>query len=135
MNILKQRATLLDKREYGSEITKEECKQAETDGVVIMYWYSDDNVELRGAIDDEQWAWNWTTVYFSEDDLLASECDEDECPYFEAIKEKSKNVKVHRQKDNYAWVFETDIPHERFEIIEDWEIYSTGIVFDIKSLA
>lgn len=132
---IKERATLLDKREYGSEITKEECKQAEADRVVIVYWCSDDNVELRWAIDDEQGAWNWTTVYFSDNDLLKNDCNEDECPYFEANKEKAKNIKAHRQKDNYAWVFETDIPHEKFEIVEDWEIYSTGIVFDMVSLA
>ena len=42
----KQLAERLDGREYLSEITPEEEREAEANGLVAVYGYSDDNVEL-----------------------------------------------------------------------------------------
>lgn len=50
---LKEFAKMLDGREYGGEITKEEEALAKELGFVVVFGYSDDNAELRGAIDDE----------------------------------------------------------------------------------
>lgn len=50
---LKEFAKILDGREYLHEITKEEEALAKELGFVVVFGYSDDNAELRGAIDDE----------------------------------------------------------------------------------
>ena len=50
---LKEFAKMLDGREYLHEITKEEEALAKEFGFVVVFGYSDDNAELRGAIDDE----------------------------------------------------------------------------------
>ncbi len=35
---------------------------------------------------------------------------------------------------NPCWTYETDIPHETFEIYEDGELFCIGIVFSTKDL-
>lgn len=46
-------AALLNGRSYGEEITENECAIAQAHGLVVVFGYSDDNVELRRAIHDE----------------------------------------------------------------------------------
>lgn len=49
----KEMAGLLNGRERGREISKEEEAIARDSGLVVAFGYSDDCLELRGAIDDE----------------------------------------------------------------------------------
>ena len=51
---MKEFAKMLSGREYGMELIKDEKRQAADAGLVVAYGYSDDNVELRGAIDEVQ---------------------------------------------------------------------------------
>ena len=46
-------AEALKWREMGNELTEEEEQKAKELGFVIVFAYSDDNSEFRGAIDDE----------------------------------------------------------------------------------
>jgi hypothetical protein len=131
-------AALLNGREYGKEITREEEKQAKELGFVVVFGYSDDGVELRGAIRDELGAWNGTTLYFDKNGLLVNECAVSDCPYFERLKETAKTIKViwhdTLEEVGYAWTLETEIPHATFDIIEEEEKFCRGIVFDVKEL-
>ena len=45
-------AAMLNGREYGKEITKAEEEKAKANGLVVIYGYSDDNVELRRHLVD-----------------------------------------------------------------------------------
>ena len=49
----KELAEMLTGREYGMEITRGEAQRAADAGLVVVYGYSDDNVEFAGAIDGE----------------------------------------------------------------------------------
>lgn len=131
-------AAEIDGNEYGSETTNCEAR-AKAAGLVVVFGYSDDNVELRGAIDDEVGAWNGTTLYFDKDGLLQNECNEDDCPYHEKAKKTAKTIKViwhdnGSESGGFAWTFETDIPHATFRITEDGDPFCKGIVFSIKDL-
>lgn len=44
-----QMAALLNGREYGDEITRAEHQIARASGLVVVFGYSDDNMEVRGA--------------------------------------------------------------------------------------
>jgi len=46
-------AAKLNGREYGEEITDTEEIEAKKSGLVVIFGYSDDSAELRGAINDE----------------------------------------------------------------------------------
>jgi hypothetical protein len=68
------------------------------------------------------------------------ECDNEDCPYFEKLKQKAKTIEAiwcegDEEKENpISWTYETDIPHSTFGIVEDDEIYCIGIVFSINDL-
>lgn len=135
----KELATTLTGREYGMEISLEETQAAKEAGLVVVYGYSDDNVEFCGAINEEIGAYDGTVVYLSKDGILFDpECDGgifDECPYYAAAKNAAKTIKaVWHDRGNFRWTFETDIPHDIFIITEDREPWCEGIIFSINDL-
>ena len=129
----KELASLLDKREYAHEITTIEKQAAKAAGLVVVCPYSDDNVELRGAIDDELSAYNGTTVYLTEEGLVENECRYDDCPHFLKMQEQARTIRaIWNDSGKPCWSYETSIPHETFEIMEDGELFAIGIVFALK---
>ena len=135
----KELAEMLAGREYGMEITKGEAQRAADTGLVVVYGYSDDNVEFAGAIDGEVGAYDGATIHlFQNGILLEPECgiaENIECPYFSAAKRAAKTIKaVWHDKGGPCWTFETDIPHETFTITEDGEPWCIGIVFSMEDL-
>ena len=79
----KELSEMLSGREYGMEITKDEERQAADAGLVVVYGYSDDNVEIAGAISDEFGAYEGgpicltKTGLFEEPDCSCTEA----CPF------------------------------------------------------
>ncbi len=132
----KELAEQLNGRDTGEEMEWGEAQDAKAAGLVVMYGYSDDNVELCGAINDEVGAYNGTTVYLTLDGVLQEpDCGQDYCPYFAREREKAKTVKaVWHDDGNPCWTFETDILHETFNIYEDGELFCVGIVFSADDL-
>ena len=135
---MKEFAKMLSGREYGMELTKDEERQAADAGLVVVYGYSDDNVELRGAIDEEVGAWDGTTIRLTKTGVLQGPaCDSAEnceCPYFAAAKNAAKTIEAVWGAGGVSWTFETDIPHETFNIYEDGELFCVGIVFSVEDL-
>ena len=110
---LKEFAEILDGREYRCEITPEEEKLAKKLGFVVVFGYSDDNAELRGAIDDEIECFDGGVL---EHDDLPTTIYADWCP----------------EDIDCAWAYGTSIPHEKFHIYDHGELYCVGIVCDIN---
>jgi len=135
-----------------NEIAKAIEQQAKENGLVIVYGASDDLMEFRGAINDEGDCYDGGEVFFTKKGCLHNqeECEE----ALETLKENGYDVsslelsvnkitalwcpdKIHSLGGDYknvSWVYETDIPHEKFNIMEDGEIYCIGIVFSINDL-
>ncbi len=132
----KELAEMLSGREYGWVLTPGEDRGAKATGLVVVYGYSDDNVEFDGAIRDEVGAYNGTTIHITPAGILRTpDCDRDDCPYFAQEREKAKAIKaVWHDKGGPCWTFETDIPHETFTINEDGEPFCVGIVFSMEAL-
>ena len=130
-----QLAAQLDGREYGKEITKEEEAQAKAAGLVVVFGYSDDNMELRGAIYDELGCYNGGTAYLDKHGLIQSDCDQGEdCPYFKRAQASAVTINAEWGKNGYSWTYKTDIPHATFEIVEDGEKFCRGIVFSLADM-
>lgn len=132
----KDLAALLNGREYRKEMTPQEEALAKAHGLVVVYGASDDLMEFRGAIDDELGSYGGATEYLSPTGLLRSECLEDQCPYFERLKADAPTIKAIwcPEGTGYSWAYETKIPHETFDIIEDGEPYCRGIVFALADV-
>ena len=122
--------------QYGAEgkiLTLEYCKELRREGIVVVRGYSDDLIEFDGAVSDELGAYDH---YFNSKGLVRNECDDDHCPYFEKImKEVLYYVKaVWCETPEYAWTYDTNIPHATFDVMEDDEKYCRGIVFKLSAL-
>lgn len=97
----------LNGREYGNEITPFEEQRAKELGFVVVFGYSDDNTEFRGAYEEEIGCYDGGRVYEDTDKYIdAVWCD-----------------------GEYSWTYKTNIPHATFDIYEDGEKYCKGIVF------
>lgn len=108
----KEWAQRLNGREYRDEITKEEVKQAEKDGMVIALGYSDDLLELFGAINQEISAFDGRDFGF----VSAEWCPKNELGEVYA-----------------SWLIESKFPHESFNIYEDEELYCVGAVIKLNA--
>jgi len=146
MNI-KEFAEMLNGREYGKEISPREAMDAREAGLVIVCGASDDLMEFCGAIHDEVGCYCGGKAYLTENELYFGGCSDgecdDECPSNDddecyCVKEKRAKCKtieaVWCGDKGYTWHYETDIPHETFDIYEDGEKFCRGIVFSIDSL-
>lgn len=135
-------AAMLNGRPYRNEITKEECALAKESGLVVVYGASDDLIEFSGAINDEAGAGEDFEILFTKDgkfpsddliDQIKDELGEDFMPSLNKImtiwcpEDAEDNVIA-------SWAYQTDIPHAKFDIMEDGERYCIGIVFNISDL-
>lgn len=66
----KEFAAKLTGREMDAEITKAEELEAEQNGLVVVYGFSDDLVEFRGAIDDEVGCYNGGKILLTKTGVL-----------------------------------------------------------------
>lgn len=134
----KELANLLNGREYGKEITKEEIKIAEESGLVIVFGASDDLVELRGTICDEVGCYHGEIIHLNENGVYPKFIESDvceNCDFFKAELAKKKSITaIWCGGEGYSWTYSTEIPHETFDILENGEKYCRGIVLDIEDL-
>jgi len=130
-------ARWLDKRTYGNEISKEESQKAKDQGLVVVFGYSDDNMEFRGAIDDEVGCYDGGFAYLDSSGLIENDCDSERCPYFRKSIEQAAKIEAvwgSNMGSDFAWIYKTDIPHETFVIYDEDEQYCRGIVFLLAAL-
>lgn len=127
----KELAERINNSKIGFEMTDSSLDRAKDNGLVVVFGASDDLMEFRGAIFDEAGCYGTGTIHFDRSGELRSECDSDDCPYFEKIQANASNIKAIWDSEGYSWVYETDIPHETFDVLEDGEKYCRGILFSI----
>ena len=110
MKAINDIAAMLNGRKYGYELTDTEEQEIADLGYVVVFGYSDDNAEFRGAIDDEIGCFNGGKVY------------ENNGYYINAL----------WCKNEFTWSYDTNIPHATFCIYDEDEKYCKGIVFDLN---
>lgn len=129
-------------REYPLTIGAGEKQAAKDAGLVIVYGASDDLMEFDGAIYDEIWAYNGTTVMVDTQGLqttfdeLRDDDDASESDYEDYFNRKGcgREIQAIWNEGGYSWVIDTKIPHATFDIMEDGEPYCRGIVFSLEDL-
>ena len=130
----KELAKILDGAEYGLRECKAEIELAKENGIVIVYGASDDLMEFRGAIEDEVGVYEGGIARITRNGVMQSnyDCDDcDDCQYYKAAVKNCDSIKAIwcPEGTDFAWMYETDIPHEVFRVLEDGEHYCMGIVF------
>lgn len=133
----KELAARLNGREYRSEMTLEEMSIAKESGLVVVFGASDELMEFHGAIDDEVSCYEGGKAYVSASGLWQDDygCGGDQrCEFLERAREAFIPIYALWDIEGYSWIYDTEIPHEKFEIMEDGEKYCRGIVFTIDDL-
>lgn len=133
----KELAKMLDGAEYGLDDCAKEIELAKENGLVIVYGASDDLMEFCGAIYDEADVYGGRTVRINKTGVvnqMAGECAL--CPFYREAMAKFRAIKAVwcPEGTDFTWIYETDIPHEVFRVLEDGEHYCLGIVFSIDDL-
>lgn len=142
MELLKKIAENLDGMMYMDEPSEEFIRYAKENNIVIVFGYSDDNVELRGAIEDEIYAYDEKEFYINGRGVInPSEYDGKcaDCVLFDKYIQECKKIIAKYDEDlEYLWVFDTDIPHECFDVLDhpinNMEKFCKGIVFSLDNL-
>lgn len=114
---------------YGENIRDIEAK-AKEHGIVIVMGASDDLMEFSGAIEDEGGLayGKGGKVYFDHSGVPQDDTKRDNM--IEAIWCNSCD----ENGVMATWSYKTDIPHEKFKVFEDEELYCIGIVFSIDDI-
>lgn len=98
--------------QYRKELSLMAAAIAEENGLVVVFGASDDLCEIRGAEDDE------IDCFDGGEATIAG-----------------AKVKINWCKDGYSWTYDTDVPHECFDVYDtDGEKYCRGIVFSISDM-
>ena len=131
---LEEVANKMNGKEYGEETNDIDLDELKKLDVVVLFGYSDDNAEFRGAIDDEVGCYEGDTLYLTPNGLVTNECDDEDCPYYLREKEKAFTIEAIWDSEGYSWIYKTSIPHKTFDIMEDGKKYCRGIVFRLSEL-
>lgn len=136
-------AAALHGLQYGRAFPpKDIAQQAKESGIVIVYGYSDDNMELDGAISDEFGCYSGGTAHVSAQGLLQDwesvleRGEKQEIKDWLERESKAREITaVWSPRDSeISWVYETDIPHKTFHLMVGDDIYCIGIVFALADL-
>ncbi len=131
---IKKIAEMLNGREYGKEMKEIDLSELEKKRIVVAFGYSDDNIEFRGAINDEVGCYNGGTILLDKDGLITNNCSDEYCPYYIEKKEKAHHkIIANWDRNGYSWYYESNIPNVSFDILEDGKKYCRGLVFYLPS--
>lgn len=130
-------AEILNNCEYREEISTELQKIAKNNNLVVVFGAGDDLMELRGAIDDEF----DNEVYILNKKAMNIHRGfrdfEDQINFLQIYtNEKIYKIQAIWNDDimDISWTYETDIPHSKFNVLEDDDIYCEGIVFSLDEM-
>lgn len=129
MQVLQEAKRFLHGRKIGSEVLESDQAWLKSAELIVMFGASDDLVEIRGWVYDEIGVYGSREIVFINGELYSSKCESEECPHEAERKKKGVKVNALWGHGGVSWSFETSIPHETFDVIEDGEVFCRGIVF------
>lgn len=138
MNTIQNEAACLHGSEYPFRPSLADQERWKKENIVVVFGASDDLIEFRGAIYDEAWVSDNEPVFFTRAGFPLNRCVCDDSPYFAEMlgKDMSSITPIWSGSEVDAdWAYDTEIPHETFDIMEDGRIYCRALVFSIEEVA
>ena len=120
-------ASKINNCQYRDELNKQLKNEARENGLIVVYGASDDLIEFEGSIYEEEACGNGGLFKINSKKLTVKETENPEA------KNVIKAVWCDHEL-NTSWSYETKIPHVKFNIMEDDDLYCIGIVFSIYDL-
>lgn len=131
-------AALLNGREYREEMSTAEELQAKESGLVVVFAYSDDNCEFRGAICEEIGCWRGDRIFFNKDGSNFTDGNGNAPLAYMQDKSHPEANMIEAvwspEEPACSWIYQTEIPHSTFDVLEDGELFCRGIVFSVSDL-
>lgn len=142
-----QIAEQLNGSEYGEKLLS---KVDLPKNMVVISWYSDDNIEIEWLITDEVWAWKWKEFYILPEKLcIITDSELQSIPdllsqfnqwAIDLIEEATKNVlqrkpkiEAKRDHDGYSWYITVSWCNVAyFDVMEDGDKFCRGAVIDLS---
>ena len=166
INTITDLAKLLDGNEYGHELHNDLLKDiggfCKDRNWLIVFPYSDDNVELRGAYNDELGAYDGTILRFVKAGDFYMDGEDEEC-YHKASENMFVAVNEHEIDEikksignwldyngliiealwepdglpDYAWAYHAlgNVDYAEFDIIEDGELWARCMIIDLNKIS
>lgn len=129
----KSMAFCLNNRDNEDGFFEFERKCAERNNLVIVCGYSDDLIDLYGAISEEGDCFNGGDFHLEQENdhwILKEELGK--CNNISA--KWCEKSKITDDWEIIPWSYETDIPHTTFYMTHEGEPFCEGLVFDMKDL-
>lgn len=130
----KQFANIISLRDFFEGLSDPEIECAKRNGLVIVYGYSDDLIELKGAIQAEGECFEGGDFHLIKEDgkwkLVRGEgvCNTISAKWY-------NRLSLTDNGDIIPWSYETDISHEKFLANNGGDIFCEGFVFNVKDLS
>ena len=125
-------AEILNGSEYLKEMSLQEKKEAEASGLLVIYGASDDITIFSGTINDERGAWDGAThILFENGDFFDRDELHEQMVNKGYIAPKTAMQIVAEWCPDYfecSWMITPNVPHAKFYIMEDGEVYCVGAV-------
>jgi len=131
-------AAALNGNEYRHEISRVMAQEAKIAGLVVVFGASDDLMEFRGAIHNEEGVDECTDILLTSQGLFDENACHARCCYFDQARAHAINhgniITAVWNAEGYSWIYRTTIPHATFDILEDGKPYCRGIVFALADV-
>ena len=113
------------------QLPSEIIDEAKENGFVIVTGASDDLIEFDGAYTEEAGCFNGAKITFDSDGT-----DDDGYVHKNLINVYWCGMIDGEEVREYeaTWEYETDIPHETFDMWDNGELYCKGIVFRVEDM-
>ena len=127
-------ARLLDGREYGSEMSKEENELAAVNRLFVFLGESDDEFKSRGILNyffnavngiEVTIAKTLNTPYWG---VIHEEMKVQASAFVKNLKNFTVKAILFPEDPDTTWLITTDVPHATFDIMEDGDLFCRGIV-------
>lgn len=115
-------------------------KKAKEDGAVVVFGFSDDGIEFRGAVDDELGAFDGGTFYIDSTGNISGDSGAGKritavwCGTVEGRKVSDHTEISDSSGRIIPWTYKTDIPCGEFMMYEEDAPFCRGIVFLLRNL-
>lgn len=122
---------------YPLSLSPELLNEAKKFGLVIVTGASDDIMSINGALSGEGDVYDGGKVFVHREAVLEDpdnlETDEELEDYY-SKKPEAKAIDAFWYRGDYKWSYDTEIPHETFELIKNDEKCCLGIVFSVNDI-
>lgn len=131
MNI-EQLAKHLNGREYPLSILADLRAEMVARGYVLVVGASDDYLMFHGAISESSYEMD---VAVDQNGIRKRACHDADCPHDDALLAAGPRITgtFNPKGDGPSWRIDANIPHAKFQVMEDGEVNCEAVVFCLRS--